>query len=70
VTTLLDPSTADTLVAEIAQRFGDVGMRKIVECLDRAQHDLDGSVSAEALPEMSLRLAIFRLEAMSEHGAA
>ncbi len=65
MTTLSDPAVK-ALVAEIAQHFGEVGLGQIVGCLERAQHDLDGSVNAEALPEMSARLAIFRLEALRE----
>jgi hypothetical protein len=60
-----DSSTMNALVAEIAQRFSEVGVGRIVACLERARHDLEGSVKPEALPEMAARLAIFRLESFS-----
>ena len=67
---LPDSSTLNALVAEIAQRFGQFGVGQIVACLERAQQDLIGSISVEALPEMSARLAIVRLEALSARSAA
>lgn len=69
MTALLDSATVDALVAEIAERFADVGLDDIIECLERAQRDLDGSVSEEGLPEMSARLAMFRLERLAKADA-
>jgi hypothetical protein len=69
VTTLSDPSAVNLLVAEIAERFADVGLAQIVDCLERAQLDLDGSVSAEGLPEMAARLAMVRLELLTKSAA-
>jgi hypothetical protein len=55
-------AATQALAAELAQRFSELGLRQILICLDQAQRDLDGSVSAECLPEMAARLAIYRLE--------
>lgn len=63
---LAKPAALHALAAELAERFGELGLRQIVRCLEQAQRDLRGSVSPECLPEMSARLAIVRLEAMRQ----
>jgi hypothetical protein len=51
----------DLLAAEIAQRIGPVALGRVIEALELALRDLAGSVTPEAMPEMSSRLALIRL---------
>jgi hypothetical protein len=51
----------DELVNELADDYGHLGARHITTERDRAVSDLAGSVSPDALPEMAVRLAAFRL---------
>lgn len=56
------PDVGATVLAELAARFSAVCPPAQIEALVRtAIEDLRGSVSAEALPEMAVRLARHRL---------
>ena len=58
---LVETSLVDTLLDEIVDSYGHLGLRRVARAVEDAVADLHGSVSAEALPEMATRLAIHRL---------
>ena len=53
-----------TIVAELQTEYaGVISQQAIARCVRRSVHDLRGSISLEALPEMASRLAHVRLAA-------
>ena len=57
------------IIAELDRKFaGSVPNPVITWCVAGAIHDLRGSISVEALPEMALRLATVRLATMRQAG--
>jgi hypothetical protein len=69
MTSFWELTVTDTVVDELNNRFGaHISKAELETSVNAAARDLAGSVSAESLPEMAVRLAVVRLGVVPEAG--